>query len=263
MKKTNVTVALFAALSATSSFASITNIYDIDGYERVTRYANGPIASSVITSELAHNLNVYLHSSTRTNGCNYANVYTEIEGTFVAHAHVTDVDSRYGIKQATALIPDEYVAVNKRLVASCDGENGEQYNVHAKVPAAPIIDWNMTVEPEVDSEFVRQTNSYSYHSAYKVQSTLRVENQSTDSYCQTVTDRGVYLGLFNGQGGASKFNSNVFFATKSVDNTQNTQPVVYQTVECQNAAGRTKAVKVFSLTDSAGIELIEEHIIYK
>ena len=145
------------------------------------------------------------------------------------------------------------------MEVSCSNTQGENFNVRVNVPGAPIIDWQASAEPT--GEFKHQYRGYSYHSSYVVSSTLNINNQSNYSGCTTTQNRGVELGLFHGQAGKWPFHSDVFTVTKAVDNSVNPQPVIQQTIECENAAGKTKAVKVWSLTDEGSISLIHDEII--
>jgi hypothetical protein len=71
------------------------------------------------------------------------------------------------------------------------------------------------------------------------------------------------LGLFNGEVGADKFNSNVFLSNKIVNNLVNPKPVLMQSIECQNSAGKTVARKVYDLTNKDAIELLYDEVEYK
>ena len=263
MKICNIALVALSVASVSQSFASTKNVFDVDGYDRYTEYAQGPVSASMIANDYAHYLDVYLHPSATKNDCYSAEVQTENTGEFITSASLRTVDQHGRIHQARTTIPDEYVAVNKKLIVTCDDTAGEEYNIHVKVPSAPKIHWNIAVEPTENSKFIHQSQSFGYHTEYKVDSTLRIENQTTDSFCQTTSQFSVDLGLFNGAGGADKFNSNVFLANKVVNNTENPKPVLVQSVECQNSAGKTVARKIFDLTDEASIELLYDIIEYK
>ncbi|MBD1583758.1 hypothetical protein [Pseudoalteromonas sp. S16_S37] len=261
MKKFSIIATLIAISISNSSFALPNQAFDIDGFERVTEYNEGPIATSVITSEFAHELNVYLHPRSEGDYCSYANVYAHSTGEHIAHANISNVPAQVSIQQATAQIPEQYLTENKKLRASCTTSKGEEYEVLVNIPGAPIIQWQVDVEPK--GHFVHRPNTYGYHSAYKVNSHLRINNQSNDGRCTTLSNRGVELNLFHNEGRFGPFHSDVFLAHTTVDNSQAGQPVLYQMIECENAAGKTLAVKVFSLTNPNGIYLIEEDLIVK
>ncbi|TMO56276.1 hypothetical protein [Pseudoalteromonas aurantia] len=262
MKVCNFAVVALSLATITQSFASSKNVFDIDGYDRYTTYAEGPVSSSVIASDYAHYLDVYLHPSATTNKCYSAEVQTENTGELITFASIRTVDQHGRIHQVLTTIPDEYVAINKKLVVTCDDDSGDEYKIHVKIPSAPKIHWVLTVEPTENSQYIQPHQSFGYHTEYKANSTLRIENQTTDSFCQTTSKFSPDLGLFNGVGGADKFNSNVFMTNKVVDNGANPKPVLIQSVECQNSAGKTVARKIFDLTDEAAIELIHDEVEY-
>jgi hypothetical protein len=262
MKVCKFSVVALSLVTISPSFASSKNVFDIDGYDRFTEYKHGPVSSSVIASDYAHYLDVYLHPSATTNKCYSAEVLTENTGELITFASIKTVDQNDRIYQVLTTIPDEYVAMNKKLVVACDDDSDDEYKIHVKIPSAPKIHWVMTVEPTENSEFIQPSQSFGYHSEYKVDSTLRIENQTTDSFCQTTSKFSPDLGLFNGVGGADKFKSNVFLTNKVVNNTVNPKPVLIQSVECQNSAGKTIARKIFELTDKNAIELIHDEVEY-
>lgn len=263
MKIRNFAVVAFSLVTSTYSFANSQNIFDIDGYDRYTEYAQGPVSASVIASDYAHYMDVYLHPSATANACYSAEVKTENTGEFIASANIRTVDQHGRIHQAYSTIPDEYVSVNKKLVVTCDDDAGDEYKIHVKIPSAPKIHWDVTVELTESSEYIQPSRSFGYHSEYKVSSSLRVENQTTDSFCQTTSQYSPALGLFNGEEGADKFNSNVFLSNKIVNNLVNPKPVLMQSIECQNSAGKTVARKVYDLTNKDAIELLYDEVEYK
>ncbi|CAH9050438.1 hypothetical protein PSECIP111951_00192 [Pseudoalteromonas holothuriae] len=261
MKKFSVIFALATITASTSSFALPNQAFDTDGFERVTQYAHGPIATSIITSEFAHKLNVYLHPRNVGDFCSYGNIYAQTTGEHIVHADISRVPAQVVIQQATADIPEQYLTQNKQLRVSCTTVQGEDYDVLVNIPGAPIIEWEVDVEPR--GEFVHRPNTYGYHSAYKVNSHLRINNQSNDGRCQTLSNRGIELGLFHNKNSKGPFHSDVFSTLKTIDNTQAGQPVLYQMIECQNAAGKTLAIKVFTLTNPTDIYIVEEDLIVK
>ncbi|CAM4302577.1 hypothetical protein [Pseudoalteromonas byunsanensis] len=257
-------LSLFAAATLTASASSLAlpeQAFDTDGFERVTEYSYGPIASAIITSEFAHQLNVYLHPRNVGDSCQYGNIYTQSTGEHVAHADVSNVAAQVFIQQAAADIPERHLVENKRLRVSCTSAAGEDYDVLVNIPGAPIVDWQISVEPK--GEFVHRPNTYGYHSSYEVTSKLNINNQNNGSRCTTLSNRGVELGLFHGEGRFGPFHSDVFTTNLTVDNSRAGQPVLYQIIECENAAGKTMAVKVFTLTNPDSIYLLEEDVIVK
>ncbi|WP_440053934.1 hypothetical protein ACSLBF_13795 [Pseudoalteromonas sp. T1lg65] len=261
MKKFNMALSLVAAFVCGGAMALPNQAFDTDGFERVTEYSQGPVATSIITSEFAHHLNVYLHPRANGDSCSYGNIYDHTTGQQIAHANVTRVPAQVFIQQASADIPEEFLTNNKRLVVSCTTAEGEDYDVMVNVPGAPIVNWELKAEPR--GEFVYRSQAYSYHSAYEVTSVLNVNNQGNGGSCKTLSNRGVELGLFHGKDGKGNFHSDVFSTNVTVDNSEATQPVIYQILECQNAAGKTMAVKVLTLTNPDEIYLMEDELIIK
>ncbi|WP_105170008.1 hypothetical protein [Pseudoalteromonas sp. T1lg23B] len=259
MKKLSLFAAALAA--STGVLALPEQAFDTDGFERVTEYSYGPIASAIITSEFAHQLNVYLHPRNAGDSCQYGNIYAQSTGEHIAHADVSNVPAQVLMQQATAEIPDQYLMENKRLRVSCTNSEGQDYDVLVNIPGAPVVDWQISVEPK--GEFIHRPNTYGYHSVFEVTSKLNVNNQNNGSRCTTLSNRGVELGLFHGEGRVGPFHSDVFTTNIEVDNSQAGQPVLYQIIECENAVGKTMAVKVFTLTNPDSIYLLEEDVIVK
>ena len=259
MKKLSLLFIAMTSMTALAVSANTQNVYDYDGFERSTSFNSGPIHSAQIVSSFAHELEVYLYPRDIDDTCHYANIYTSMNNEHIISASVGLVGGSYTVKRLIAPIPEEFLTKNKRVVVNCSDAQGQAYNIHIKVPGAPVINWQASIEPA--GEFIYQSNSYSYHSAYKIKSNLNVNNQSNNSYCQTVINRDVELGLFHGHESKGPFHSDIFMANKEVDNSVNPQPVVYQVIECENAVGKTKAIKVWELTNEDSINLIHDEII--
>ncbi|MEJ6475174.1 hypothetical protein [Pseudoalteromonas piscicida] len=261
MNKLRFALSLAATLASASSMALANQAHDIDGFERVTEYKNGPVATAILASEFAHNLKIDLHPRSEGDSCSYGNVYHHTSGVQIAHADVHPLSGQGFIQQATAEIPEQYLTENKRVEIACTSASGEQYDVYVNVPGAPIVQWELAAEPA--GEFVHRPNTYGYHSAYQVQSHLSVNSQSNSGRCTTLSNRGVELGLFHGESGKGPFHSDVFMTDITVDNSQAGQPVLYQIIECENAAGKTLAVKVLSLTNPNSIYVVHEELVVK
>lgn len=263
MNKTNALL-LASTLFSGASFALAQNVEDTDGYERLTQYASGPVASATIISEYAHHLTVELLLAQDTSYCDVANVYSNTggwnnNGEHVANTRVTIDTNNPSKLTASVAIPEQFLSTNKKLRVSCYDAQGTDYKVQVNIPGAPDVDWQIDVTPK--GEFVHQPYSFGYHSEYHVSSRLTVNNHNNQAYCSVVANRGVELGLFSGKESKGPFHSDVFTANKDVVNVR--QPVLYQILECENAAGKTLAVKVFSLTDPNGIYLLEDQLIVK
>ncbi|KZW99881.1 hypothetical protein JL49_14735 [Pseudoalteromonas luteoviolacea] len=251
-----------AMLTSVSAVAAPINIADTNGYDRHTVYADGPVSRVVITSEFAHNFSadIELRDGAR---CEYGNLYSNVDSSHIVNAAVQPDANIVG--QATIGInngiPEERLTDSKLLKLGCYDADNTWYHVLVNVPGAPIVNWDITVEPA--GEFVNQPYSFGYHSAYRVKSTLNVDNQNrSQSYCHTVANRGVSLGLFHGEDTSNVFHADVFTQDKVYTN-DTAQPVLYQIIECENAAGKTMAVKVFNLTDPNGIYTYEDQLIIK
>ncbi|MCG9761102.1 MULTISPECIES: hypothetical protein [Pseudoalteromonas] len=261
MKKLGFALSFAAMLVSASSVALSNQAHDIDGFERVTEYANGPIATAVLASEFAHNLKVDLYPRGEGDFCSYANVYHHTSGEQIAHADVQLLSSNTSVLQAVADIPEQYLTDNKRVEVACTSAAGEQYDVYVNVPGAPLVQWDISAQPA--GEFVHRPNTYGYHSAYRVKSHLNVDSQSNGGRCSTLSNRGVELGLFHGENGKGPFHSDIFTTDITVDNSQAGKQVLYQIIECENAAGKTLAVKVLSLTNPTGIYIVHEELVVK
>ncbi|KAF7773762.1 hypothetical protein PCIT_a0078 [Pseudoalteromonas citrea] len=264
MNKTNALL-LASTLFSGASFALAQNVADTDGYERSTQYSFGPVSSAAITSEFAHQLRVDLLLRDELSSCQFANVYSNTGGGNNGGEYI--VNPSFEIDPATpakitvsADIPEQYLTNNKTMHVNCIDGEGVDYNVLVNIPGAPIVDWQIDVVPS--GEFVHQPYSYGYHSAYSVTSRLTVNNQNNQAYCSTLSNRGVELGLFSGKEAKGPFHSDVFTVNKEVVN-DTRQPVLYQILQCENAAGKTLAVKVFSLTNPESIYLLEDQLIIK
>ena len=259
MKIKNLALVIVPSLISLGANATTQPVFDVDGFERHTTYNSGPVSSATIASDSAHNLEVYLFSR-EIGGCTTANVYSSESGEYIASAYVDFLGGSHGkVRTVKASIPEEFLFTNKSLKVSCTNTQSERFYVHVNVPGAPIIDWQASVEPT--GEFKYQYHSYPYHTSYTVSSTLNINNQNYYSGCRTIENRGVELGLFHGESGKGPFHSDVFTSTTAVDNSAIPQPVIQQTIECENAAAKTKAYKVWSLTDEASISLIYELIV--
>ena len=256
MKKHNLLFALVSSIASLSA-SGAEKIFDTDGFERTTNFSSGPIHSAQIVSQSAHQLELYLYPRNLTESCHSAEVYAE--NSYIPQVFVELVGGSRSVSSVKAQIPEELLTENKRVIAHCRDEENKEYEVHVLVPGAPIIDWQASVEPS--GEFIYRNNSYSYHSSYKVNSHLKVNNQESQGFCYTVSNRDVELGLFHGVPGKGPFHSDVFVSQSSIDNSAVPQPVIYQVIACENAAGKTRAVKVWELTNESGINLLHDEII--
>lgn len=262
MKKSKLVLALVSSLITLGANAAPQIIFDTDGFDRTTEYSSGPVASAIIASEYAHRLEVYLFRNQMESDCTSANVYAFESGEYVATAHVGYVGGSDGrIRNVIAEIPEEFLQTNKVVEASCTNPEGEEFTVRVNAPGAPIVNWQASVEPT--GEFVYQSHSYSYHSSYKVSSSLNINNQSVNAFCQSTQTRGVNLGLFHGKDGKGNFHSDVFITNKEVNNALSPQPVLHQSVECEGTGGKTKLIKVWDLTDENNIKLIHDELIVR
>jgi len=261
MKNLSMLFLAMSSLPTTIALAATQNVYDYDGFERSTLYSSGPINSAQIVSSSAHELEIYLYPRNKGTTCHAANIYTAMNNKTITSATLDLVGGSNNVKRLMAEISEEFLTTNKRVVVNCNDVQGEEYNVHINVPGAPLINWQMGIEPL--GEFIYRSNSFSYHSAYKVNSHLSINNQNNNSFCYTVDNRGVELGLFHGRKGKGPFHSDIFMANANVDNSATPQPVVYQAIECENAVGKSKAVKIWELTNEHSINLIHDEVIIK
>jgi hypothetical protein len=259
MKKQNIVLAVVSSLISLGASASAETVFDTDGFERYTEYKSGPISSSHIVSEYVHLLEVYL-SPRSAASCSSASVYAIDSGEYISTAYVGFAGGSNGrIINAKAQISEENLLKNKVMEVNCTNEQGGDYNIRVNVPGAPVIEWQASVEST--GEFVSPIRGFGYHSAFDFSSNINVNNQSNNSYCQSVQKNNLDIPLFNGQNGKGSFHSDVFVSQNSIDNSESPRPTFHQVIECRNAAGTTKAVKVWDLTNSNGIELIHDEII--
>jgi len=262
MKKHSLVFALTASVTSTLislNAGAAETVFDTDGYERSTTFSSGPLHSAQIVSSSAHELEVYLYPRNLSDSCHSASVYTD--DSYIPNVMLDLVGGSRNVRSVKAQIPEELLLDNKRVIVRCSDVENREYNVHVLVPGAPVIDWQARVEPA--GEFVHNSHSYGYHSRYSVSSVLSVNNQHNTGFCHTVANREVELGLFHGLPGKGPFHSDVFVANEEVDNLAVPQPVVYQVIECENASGKTRAVKVWELVNEEGINLIHDEIIVK
>ncbi|GAA0349304.1 hypothetical protein GCM10009092_12110 [Bowmanella denitrificans] len=238
-----------ATLSGTALAAQM--VYDIDGLARHTDYADGPLEAAATHNDNARDAQVYLYRRHARSSCSSAAFYAADDGTYLASARLVTIAPAVDIAQGR--FPDTALEVDKVLQVSCTDEAGQAYLVQHKIASVPKIDWLAEVVPA--GEFVQVNQGYSYHSAIEYDGSLSVDNRTRQGHCQVTQDRGVALGLFNGQSGKSHFHADVFVTHKVV---ANNQPVLLQSVECTNPAGTTKLLKVWDLTNEQRIDLIED-----
>jgi hypothetical protein len=261
MKTLNLTLLITITIACTGTLASTSKVFDTDGFERITRYEEGPLVKSIIVSKFAHNLIVNLHPRNSGDYCSYGNIYDHTSGEPLAYADVSTLSKQSDIHQANVQIPEQYLTINKSLRLSCSTVSGDDYVVFVNIPGAPIIDWKMSAEPL--GKFIHRSNTYGYHSAYKVNSVLNVNNQNNTGYCRTLSNRGTELGLFHEKANKGPFHSDVFTTNRDIDNSHSGQPILYQIIECENAVGKTLAVKVLTLTNPDSIYIVSEDLIVK
>lgn len=260
MSMSKLSIALGSVLTSLNVFAVAQNIADEDGFERVTHYDMGPVSSAMITSEHAHKLTLNVQLRDELSVCNHANVYSNETHTNLANLSVSvDTHSIMNLTLEADLHDENVLQDSKTVHISCIDAHGDDYNVLVNVPGAPIVDWQVTLAPE--GKFIYIPYSYGYHSAYRINSLLKVNNQNTQSYCTTVANRGVSLGLFHGEDRKGPFHSDVFVKNEVITNPAH--QVLYQIIECENAAGKTMVVKVFNLTNPNKIHLWEDQVIVK
>ncbi|MBQ4813011.1 hypothetical protein A7985_15505 [Pseudoalteromonas luteoviolacea] len=251
---------LAALFSNSSLHASEQIIIDTDGFERVTHYAYGPVQSATITSERAHTLSLSVRLRDTQNDCQFANVYSSKTYSHLSGLRVSvDANDPKNLTLESDLNDESVLQEPKSVHINCTDSQGVDYKVQVNIPGAPVVDWQISLEPA--GEFIHQPYSFGYHSAYEIKSLLKVNNQNTQSYCTTLANRGVSLGLFNGEDRKGPFHSDVFVKSDMIVN--HAQPVLYQIIECENAAGKTMVVKVFNLTNPNLIHTWEDQLIIK
>ncbi|MCG7548927.1 hypothetical protein [Pseudoalteromonas sp. Of7M-16] len=260
MSLSKLSLTIGTLLASLNSYASVQNVADVDGYERTTSYAYGPVSSVAITSEHAHKLILNVQLSNEFSRCDNANVYSNRTHTNLASLNVS-INSHVltSLTMETEFSDESALQDPKTVHIGCTDEFGQEFNVLVNVPGAPIVDWQVSLQPA--GKFIYIPYSYGYHSAYKIESRLSVNNQNTQSYCTTLANRSVSLGLFHGEDRKGPFHSDVFIKNEVLTNPAH--QVLYQIIECENAAGKTMAVKVFNLTNPNHIHLWEDQLIVK
>ncbi|MDK1287099.1 hypothetical protein [Pseudoalteromonas umbrosa] len=260
MSLSKLSIVFCTLLTSLNAAALAQNIADEDGFERLTHYIDGPVSHVLITSEHAHKLTLNVQLRDEFSRCYNANVYSNETHNNLANLSLSvDVDSTQSLTLEADLNDENALQASKTVHINCLDGDGIDYNVLVNVPGAPIVDWQVTLEPE--GKFIYQPYSYGYHSAYRIRSSLSVNNQNTQSYCSTVANRGVSLGLFHGEDRKGPFHSDVFIKNDVLTNPAH--QVLYQIIECENAAGKTMVVKVFNLTNPNIIHLWEDQVIVK
>ncbi len=241
-----------------NAFANTSNIYDTDGTNRQSNLSTGPVSSLITASSAARELTVYVHRENINSSCHHGTVYDQNSGETITSVNIASAGAMPLIDKVDALLPDSALNTVKVLKLTCTDENNDTFAIHHKIPAAPQITWNATVEPT--GEFVYQNQSYNYHNEIRYSGIINVNNQTTEGYCYSSADRGVPLYLFHGNNGKGDFHSDVFVADRTFTNTA---PVLYQSVTCVNPAGRTRILKVWELTEENEINLIVDELIIR
>ena len=234
-----------------SVFAETTNVYDTDGQNRHTHLSMGPVSSLATANDTARELTVYVYRNHASSECHYGEVYDVNAGLTITSVQIGSAGATMYVDKVDAPLPESALNKNKALKLTCSDENGDVFKVHHKLPSVPQVTWNATVEPTGD--FIHQSQSYSYHDEIRYNGIINVNNETTDSYCYSDSDRGVPLNLFNDVSGKGNFHADVFVADRTLSNTA---PVLYQSIICANPMGSTRLIKAWELTEESEIRLI-------
>jgi len=252
MKMKCLTLAVLSILSSSAS-ASITNIYDTDGNNRHTVQSRGPISSFATSSNNARELMVYVYRKNAYSSCSDGQVYESNSGQYITSVQIKPAGVTPVVDVISAPLPEESLNKNKVLKLTCTDEQGDEYNIRHNLPSVPQINWQATVDSVGD--FINQSQSYSYHDKIQYRGNININNQTTDAYCYSDADRGQPLALFHDESGKGNFHSDVFVSNRTVENTA---PVLFQSITCENPMGSTRVLKVWELTDENSINLITE-----
>lgn len=256
MKIVYTAVAVVCSALSWPTLAQTHKVYDTDGFDRHTDYAQGPLIAAATHNTSARDALIYLYHKDTVSHCDSGAFYRSEDSDFIASAWITSIAPVADIVQAR--IPESALNVNKYLEVSCQDVRGVRYLIQHKIPSLPHINWQAEVTPA--GNFIEVSRGYSYHDAIGYSGSLNIDNHTRQGSCRVTQDRGTALGLFNGKSSKHLFHADVFVTHIQVSNDQ---PVLLQSIQCSNPSGTTRRLKVWDLTKEEQIELIEDQQFYQ
>ncbi|OCQ21398.1 hypothetical protein A7985_12340 [Pseudoalteromonas luteoviolacea] len=218
---------------------ALESIYDADSNAgRTTQFNYGPVSSVSVQTSSSHYLAAYITTRDQAT-CTSAAIYDEGGANLVSQLQVSDNKAVYGAIDAG------YEALSKVLKLTCHDHNGS-YLVHHKVPAAPSISYERTLD--VANWVAAGDRTPGYFADVTISPQLAINTYAADGLCNIVEFNAAGPKLFNGEAQVNNIHSNFFSQRAKTGYDAYSSTLVYG-IKCSNAGGTTLLVDEWRVTE--------------
>lgn len=230
--KTILPLALFAISSSTFALEVI---YDEDAAAGVTsKYTHGPINEVIMNTRSTQYIEARYILDAKDNLCTKATLLDEQTWNVIAQLQIIDN------AVATGSVPEGYETKDKSLQLDCSAGEKE-YSVHHKIPAAPKITWDASVNV---SDWTDGGFKPGYYNDIDYTSNVGIDNNAPDGRCFFET-----MGQSSTPNVIKDKNNLVPFSYEQFNvqgKAEGSEYLVSQIV-CRNAGGITRATELWDL----------------
>lgn len=256
MKKTilGLGISLLATTGALANSAQV--IYDTDGAERYSYYDKGPISAIVTSTTSATEIGFVIHPTgfdTQVNCSEEASLYNSRTGALLSTSYITTANAQGNVLWGVLTAPKELANVHKTAKFTCYPDDGSYYVVEHKIPAAPVIKWNMNISGVGEFKDGR-------YNTLKSRGYLNINNNSNEGICEIVERNFAPNNVFYGNSVKFDFYSDYFSLNEKITTHSGTE--LAQAIMCYNSGGETLYTKRWDISTS-DIKLIENSVVTK
>ncbi|MDK1288184.1 hypothetical protein [Pseudoalteromonas umbrosa] len=222
--------ALAVGILMTGNTYAFETIYDADSNAgKTTQYPYGPVKSVMVQTTSSHYFTAFFDTAAHAS-CNAAALYNELSGAVIAPLTVADNRVVFGAVEHG----NETVA--KVIKLTCHDDE-RSYLVHHKVPAAPTINYDRSLQ--LDNWTDAGSRYPGYFQSVTLTAQLSVNTHAPDGECHVVEfGNSDVPGLFNGQMHINNLHSDVFNQTGKVLYDAYSSSMTYA-IRCSNSGGST------------------------
>ncbi|AOT10884.1 hypothetical protein [Pseudoalteromonas luteoviolacea] len=230
--------ALAAGVLATFNAHALETIYDADSNAgKLTQYQYGPVQSILMQSASSHYFTAFFDAANQAT-CTEAALFDEISGTLLTHLTVADNKVIFGAVE-------QGKETSAKVIKLTCHDNNRSYLVHHKVPAAPSINFDRTLQFDNWQDGGRYPG---YYQSVTMDIQLSVNTSAPDGECRLVKfGNGDVPGVFNGQVSVRNIHSDVFTHSGKALYDAFSSSLTYA-IRCENSGGTTMLFDEWRIT---------------
>ncbi|KZN69771.1 hypothetical protein [Pseudoalteromonas luteoviolacea] len=229
-----------ASMLTVGNAYALESIYDADSSAgRTTQFNYGPVSSVSVQTSSSHYLAAYVTTRNQAT-CTSAALYDEAGTNLVSQLQISDNKAVFGS------IDMGYETLPKVLKLTCY-DNNHSYLVHHKVPAAPSINYERTLD--VANWVSAGDRTPGYYADVTLSPQLAINTFVADGLCNVVEFNAVGPKLFNGESQVNNIHSDFYSQHAKTGYDAYSSTLVYG-IKCSNAGGTTLLVDEWRVTES-------------